>query len=75
MPLALSPHMQAESAADGNVEGASKKLATSPNLCFSPLAALNKMGNSVAITHFIAPCYERKSTSFDLTEVFRGPLK
>ncbi len=49
-------------------------LETSPNLCFSPLAALNKMDNSDAMTHFIAPCYERKSASFDSCEVFRGAL-
>ncbi len=34
----------------GKLKGTSKNLATSPNLCFSPLAALNKMGNSGAIT-------------------------
>ena len=49
-----------------------KKLGTLLNLCFSFLAALNKMDNSDAMTHFIAPCYERKSTSFNSCEVFRG---
>ncbi len=53
-------------------QGTSKNLGTSPNLCFSPLAALNKMDNSDAMTHFIAPFYERKPTSFNSCEVFRG---
>ncbi len=56
------------------LQGTSKNLGTSPNLCFSPLASLNKMGNSGAITHSITPCYEQKSTSLGSHEVFRGAL-
>jgi len=33
------------------------------------------MGNSDAITHFIASCYEQKSTSLGSHEVFRGAPK
>jgi len=58
----------------GKLKGTSKNLATSSNLCFSPLASLNKMGNSAAITHSITPCYEQKSTSLGSHEVFRGAL-
>ncbi len=50
------------------------RISTHSELISTSLAALNKMDNSDAITHFIAPCYERKSTSFNLCEVFRGAL-
>ncbi len=32
------------------LQGTSKNLETSPSLCFSPLAALNKIGNSDAMS-------------------------
>jgi len=56
------------------LQGTSKNLVVSPNLCFSPLTSLDEKCNSLAIPHFITPCHERKSTAFDSHEAFRGAL-
>jgi len=53
----------------------SNNLTVSSNLPFSHLTVLDEKSNSVAITHFITPCHERKMAAFDSCEVIRGALK